>query len=190
MSVSTCSAHACFGVIWGFYEHDSRQTGTPTRSSVFVPGGERPFSARRFFSGLTCTEENITAEADAPRIAVELGLVLVAPDTSPRGEAVADDADAAHEFGFYVDAIEEPWAKNYRMYSYIGSGLDRRRPTRRCIQAGRPRSLDGWRRRAHHRASLSLGFHLLAHRLAGTGTMRRKGARPLSWRGPFEMARA
>ena len=76
-----------------------------------------------FLSGLTCTEENFTVKAGAQRVAAELGLILIAPDTSPRGEGVPDDPEGAYDFGlgagFYVDATREPWAKNYRMRPYI-----------------------------------------------------------------------
>ena len=76
-----------------------------------------------FLAGLTCTEENFTVKAGAQRIASELGVMLLAPDTSPRGEGVPDDPEAAYDFGlgagFYVDATQAPWAANYRMRSYI-----------------------------------------------------------------------
>jgi S-formylglutathione hydrolase len=76
-----------------------------------------------YLSGLTCTEENFTVKAGAQRVAAELGLILIAPDTSPRGDGVPDDPEGAYDFGlgagFYVDAVQEPWAKNYRMRSYI-----------------------------------------------------------------------
>jgi S-formylglutathione hydrolase len=76
-----------------------------------------------FLAGLTCTEENFTIKAGAQRIAAELGLMLIAPDTSPRGEGVPDDPDGAYDFGlgagFYLDATEAPWTANYRMKSWI-----------------------------------------------------------------------
>jgi S-formylglutathione hydrolase len=121
MSLETISQHRCFGGTQGFYRHDSAQTGTPMRFSVFVPAGEGPFPVLWFLSGLTCTEENFTTKAGAQRVAAELGLILVAPDTSPRGEGVADDP--AYDFGmgagFYVDATQAPWAPHYRMRSYL-----------------------------------------------------------------------
>lgn len=95
------------------------------RLAVFVP----PQAAKGkvpvvwFLSGLTCTEENFTVKAGAQRVAAELGLILIAPDTSPRGEGVPDDPEGSYDFGlgagFYVDAVQAPWAKNYRMRSYI-----------------------------------------------------------------------
>jgi len=121
MSMETLSAHRCFGGTQGFYRHASTETGTPMRFSVFVPEGPGPFPLLWFLAGLTCTEENFTTKAGAQRVAAELGMVLVAPDTSPRGEGVADDP--AYDFGmgagFYVDATEAPWAAHYRMRSYI-----------------------------------------------------------------------
>ncbi|MFC3711741.1 S-formylglutathione hydrolase [Sphingoaurantiacus capsulatus] len=121
MSLETISQHRSFGGTQGFYRHDSAETGTPMRFSVFVPEGEGPFPVLWFLAGLTCTEENFTTKAGAQRVAAELELILVAPDTSPRGEGVADDP--AYDFGmgagFYVDATQAPWAPHFRMRSYI-----------------------------------------------------------------------
>lgn len=121
MSLETLSRHRSFGGTQGFYRHDSVETGTPMRFSVFVPEGQGPFPILWFLAGLTCTEENFTTKAGAQRVAAALGMVLVAPDTSPRGDGVADDP--AYDFGigagFYVDATESPWAAHYRMRSYI-----------------------------------------------------------------------
>lgn len=121
MTFETLSRHRCFGGTQGFYRHDSTETGTPMRFSLFVPDGEGPFPLLWFLAGLTCTEENFTTKAGAQRVAAELGMALIAPDTSPRGEGVADDP--AYDFGmgagFYVDATEAPWAAHYRMRSYI-----------------------------------------------------------------------
>jgi S-formylglutathione hydrolase len=129
--LETISEHACFGGVQGFYRHDSTETGTPMRFSVY-----RPPQAERdtvplvwFLSGLTCTEENFTTKAGAQRVAAELGLLLVAPDTSPRGEGVPGDPAGAYDFGlgagFYVDATVAPFARNYRMYSYVLAELPR-----------------------------------------------------------------
>lgn len=95
------------------------------RLAVFVPpkAKDAKVPVLWFLSGLTCTEENFTVKAGAQRVASELGLMLIAPDTSPRGEGVPDDPKGAYDFGlgagFYVDAVEAPWAKHYRMRSYI-----------------------------------------------------------------------
>jgi S-formylglutathione hydrolase len=121
MSLEIVSQHRCFGGTQGFFRHASAETGTPMRFAVFVPEGPGPFPLLWFLSGLTCTDENFTTKAGAQRVAAELGLVLVAPDTSPRGEGVADDPgyDFGMGAGFYVDATEAPWAANYRMRSYV-----------------------------------------------------------------------
>lgn len=125
MSFETVSQSRCFGGTQFVYRHVSQETGTPMRLSAFVPPqaatGQVPVVW--FLSGLTCTEENFTVKAGAQRMASELGLILVAPDTSPRGEGVPDDPEGAYDLGlgagFYVDAVQEPWAQNYRMRSYL-----------------------------------------------------------------------
>lgn len=125
MSLEVASQSRCFNGTQFVYCHASNETGTPMRVAVYVPPqaehGKVPVVW--FLSGLTCTEENFTVKAGAQRVAAELGLILVAPDTSPRGEGVPDDPEGAYDFGlgagFYVDATEAPWSKNYRMRSYI-----------------------------------------------------------------------
>ncbi len=129
MSLETLSLHRAFGGVQGYYRHASRETNTPMRFSVFLPPqAEREKRPILFWlSGLTCTEDNFTVKAGAQRVAAELGLVIVAPDTSPRGDDVPDDPDKAYDFGlgagFYVDATEPPWARQYRMASYCGTEL-------------------------------------------------------------------
>jgi S-formylglutathione hydrolase len=99
------------------------------RLAVFVPpqAESRKVPVVWFLSGLTCTEENFTVKAGAQRVASELGFMLVVPDTSPRGEGVPDDPEGAYDFGlgagFYVDATQEPWAKHYRMRTYLEAEL-------------------------------------------------------------------
>jgi S-formylglutathione hydrolase len=99
------------------------------RFAVFTPpqAAHGPVPVLWFLAGLTCTEENFTVKAGAQRVAAELGLMLIAPDTSPRGEGVPDDAEKAYDFGlgagFYVDATEAPWAQHYRMRSYLETEL-------------------------------------------------------------------
>lgn len=129
MSIEILSKARCFGGVQIVAKHASRETGTDMRFALYLPPaaetGKVPLVW--FLSGLTCTEENFTVKAGAQRIAAELGVALIAPDTSPRGEGVPDDADKAYDFGlgagFYVDATQEPWAKNYRMASYIENEL-------------------------------------------------------------------
>lgn len=118
-----------FGGRQQVWSHDSRETGTPMRFSIYLPpqaeAGPRPLVW--WLSGLTCTEANFTDKAGAQRVAAELGLVVVAPDTSPRGDDVPDDPQGAWDFGlgagFYVDATQRPWSANYRMYSYLADEL-------------------------------------------------------------------
>ena len=111
----------CFGGTQGSYRIASAATGTAMRFAVFVPPGDGPFPVLWFLAGLTCTEDNFTQKAGAQRIAAELGLILVAPDTSPRGDGVADDAayDMGQGAGFYLDATQAPWTPHFRMYSHI-----------------------------------------------------------------------
>ena len=97
------------------------------RFAVFTPpaehGGAGPYPTLFWLSGLTCTEENFTVKAGAQRVAAELGMMIVAPDTSPRGDAVPDLDPKTYDFGkgagFYLDATRAPWSTHYRMYSYI-----------------------------------------------------------------------
>jgi S-formylglutathione hydrolase len=122
------SQHQCFDGSVGFYKHDSASTASSMRFSVFVPkqGRTGRVPVLYYLAGLTCTEETFMIKAGAQRVAAELGLMLVAPDTSPRGLNIPGDS-AAWDFGvgagFYVDATQEPWSKNYRMYSYVTKDL-------------------------------------------------------------------
>ncbi len=109
--------------------HPSRSTGTPMTFSVFVP--EHAPGVRLpvvwYLSGLTCTHANVTEKGEYRRVCAELGLVFVAPDTSPRGEGVPDDPGGAYDFGlgagFYVNATEAPWSQHYRMRDYVETEL-------------------------------------------------------------------
>ncbi len=127
-SVTVRSEQACFGGTIGFYSHASRETGTEMKFSVFVPpnASARPLPSLYFLAGLTCTEETFMMKANALRHASELGLVLVAPDTSPRGLGLPGEEDGwdfGTGAGFYLDAEAEPWKRNYRMYSYVTQEL-------------------------------------------------------------------
>jgi len=122
------SEQACFGGRMGFYTHASEETGTVMRFGVYLPPQARfrPVPALYYLAGLTCTEETFLIKAGAQRVAAELGLALVACDTSPRGlnlPGEADHWDFGLAAGFYLDATAEPWAKNYRMGSYINQEL-------------------------------------------------------------------
>ena len=125
MTLETLSSQRCHGGVVSYHRHQSVETGTPMRFAVFTPPGEGPFPAVWFLAGLTCTEDNFTVKAGAQRKAAELGLLLIAPDTSPRGEGVADDPayDLGQGAGFYVDATQAPWAPHFRMRAYLESEL-------------------------------------------------------------------
>ncbi|AXL53966.1 S-Formylglutathione hydrolase (FghA) (plasmid) [Paraburkholderia caffeinilytica] len=124
------SSHACHGGEQRFYKHDSKAVCLPMRFSVYLPPQALRSSAKLpalfYLAGLTCTEETFPTKAGAQRFASEHGIILVAPDTSPRGAGVAGESEA-WDFGlgagFYVDATREPWAKHYRMYSYVRDEL-------------------------------------------------------------------
>lgn len=127
--MQTISEHACFGGTVGFYSHVSEVNHCEMRFSVFVPPQARmgAVPVLTWLSGLTCTEETFMIKAGAQRLAAQLGLMLVAPDTSPRGDDVPDDAQAAYDFGlgagFYVNATERPWDRHYHMYDYVTGEL-------------------------------------------------------------------
>jgi len=122
------SEHRCFGGRQLFLKHASAEIGLPMRVSVFIP----PQAAREkvptltYLAGLTCTEETFMTKAAAQRHAAQLGVMLVAPDTSPRGTdfpGQADNWDFGIGAGFYVDATQAPWSKHWRMYSYVNREL-------------------------------------------------------------------
>ena len=123
--METVSEWRSHGGTQGVYRHTSGETGTEMTFSVFVPphakGARLPVVW--YLSGLTCTHANVTEKGEFRKACAELGLIFIAPDTSPRGEGVPDDPEAAYDFGlgagFYVDATEAPYAPHYRMASYI-----------------------------------------------------------------------
>jgi S-formylglutathione hydrolase len=116
--------HACFDGVQRIYHHESKTIGLPMRFSVYLPPQAKAGRVPVLFylAGLTCTEETFPIKAGAQRHAAEHGLALIAPDTSPRGAGVPGETEA-WDFGvgagFYVDATRGPWAKHYRMYSYV-----------------------------------------------------------------------
>ena len=124
-SLELQSAHACFGGVQRFYQHSSREIGLPMKFSLYLPpqalqGAKVP--ALVYLAGLTCNEETFMTKAGAQRLAAELGLALVAPDTSPRGANApgeADHWDFGVGAGFYLDATQPPWAQHWRMESYL-----------------------------------------------------------------------
>lgn len=125
MTLETLATHTVHGGTLRYCRHDSAATGTPMKFSIFVPAGEGPFPVLVWLSGLTCTEDNFTTKAGAYGAAAEHGVIIVAPDTSPRGEGVADDPayDLGQGAGFYLDATQAPWAPHFRMESYITQDL-------------------------------------------------------------------
>ncbi|MFT7775644.1 S-formylglutathione hydrolase [Roseateles sp.] len=114
------SEHLAFGGAQRFHQHDSAEIGLPMRFALFLPPAPRALLV--FLAGLTCTEETFTMKAGAQRLASELGLALLMPDTSPRGAGVPGESEA-WDFGvgagFYLDATREPWARNWRMESWL-----------------------------------------------------------------------
>ena len=129
MTIETLSTNTSFCGVQGVYRHASKATGTDMTFSVYVPphaeGETLPIVW--FLSGLTCTHANVTEKGEFRRACAELGLIFIAPDTSPRGEGVPDDAEGAYDFGlgagFYVDATQAPFDTHYRMRDYIETEL-------------------------------------------------------------------
>ncbi|CAK6491100.1 S-formylglutathione hydrolase YeiG [Pantoea sp. Nvir] len=119
--------HRMFGGWQQRWRHQSAALNCPMTFSIFLPNpkGDTPPPAVWFLAGLTCTDENFSTKAGAQRVAAELGLVLIMPDTSPRGEAVAnDDAyDLGQGAGFYLNATQAPWSAHYRMFDYLSQEL-------------------------------------------------------------------
>jgi len=127
-AIKAVTQNLCFGGVQSVYTHAAHETRCAMRFGVFLPpqANSRPVPVVYWLSGLTCTEENFIVKAGAQRIASELGLAIVVPDTSPRGLGIPGEADS-YDFGlgagFYVDATEPPWAAGYRMYSYVTKEL-------------------------------------------------------------------
>jgi len=127
--METVSTNRAFGGTQGVYKHASAATGTDMAVSVYVPPHDEgtKLPVVWYLSGLTCTHANVTEKGEFRAACAELGLIFVAPDTSPRGEGVPDDPAGAYDFGlgagFYVDATEAPYADHYRMWSYVTEEL-------------------------------------------------------------------
>lgn len=123
-TVSTAKSH---GGVQGVYRRRSAETGTDMTFAVFVPpqAAAGPLPVLTYLSGLTCTHANVMEKGEYRRAAAELGVVVVCPDTSPRGQGVPDDEayDFGQGAGFYVDAAKPPWSANFRMYSYVTKEL-------------------------------------------------------------------
>jgi len=129
VKLEAVSEHGCFGGKLGFYRHPSDVNQCDMQFSVYAPpqAEHGPVPVLTWLSGLTCTEETFMIKAGAQRTAADLGIMLVAPDTSPRGDDVPDDPDGAYDFGlgagFYLNATQPPWDQHYRMYDYLTTEL-------------------------------------------------------------------
>ncbi|MDD3764503.1 MAG: S-formylglutathione hydrolase [Nevskiales bacterium] len=126
--METISEHGCFGGVQGYYRHASTTIGLPMRFSVYRPpqAASGPLPTLFYLAGLTCTEETFMIKAGAQRVAAELGLILVACDTSPRDTGIAGEADEwdfGSGAGFYLNATEAPWSRHYRMFDYVTEEL-------------------------------------------------------------------
>jgi S-formylglutathione hydrolase len=141
MAMEVLAEHACFGGVQGFYRHESATIGLPMRFGVYTPPQALagPVPVLTFLAGLTCNEETFAIKAGAQRVAAELGLILVTPDTSPRNTGV-EGADAAWDFGtaagFYLDATQTPWAAHWRMESWLMNELPAVLAARFHVHAG------------------------------------------------------
>ncbi|WP_275045636.1 S-formylglutathione hydrolase [Frateuria soli] len=127
-TIETISEQRCHGGVQGFYRHDSRACGGPMRFALYLPpqSARQPCPLLYFLAGLTCTEETATIKAGAQRLAAELGLALVMPDTSPRDtglEGATGDWEFGEGAGFYLDATRAPWSSRFRMRSYVAEEL-------------------------------------------------------------------
>jgi S-formylglutathione hydrolase len=126
--IETVSEQLCFDGVQGFYRHASAACNSTMRFAVFQPpqAKQAPVPVLYFLSGLTCTEENFTVKAGAQRVASQLGLMLVVPDTSPRNTGIpgeADDEEFGAGAGFYLDATQAPWSQYFHMYTYVAQEL-------------------------------------------------------------------
>ena len=127
--MDTISENRCFGGVQGVYRHDSQACGCDMTFGLFLPeeAEDGPVPLLWYLSGLTCTHENAMVKAGAQAWAAEAGIAVVFPDTSPRGDHVADHAsyDLGQGAGFYVNATQKPWAPHFRMWDYVAEELPR-----------------------------------------------------------------
>jgi len=130
MNIKNISCNKSFGGWHKQYTHDSETLSCPMRFAVFLPpqaSETHKVPALYWLSGLTCTDENVMQKSGIQRIASQLGMAIIAPDTSPRGDGVPDASDEAYDLGlgagFYVNATQDPWKKHYRMYDYVVNEL-------------------------------------------------------------------
>lgn len=129
MSLENISSNKLFGGWHKQYTHDSETLNCNMRFAIYLPpeSQNKTVPVLYWLSGLTCTDENFMQKSGAQRVASELGIAIVAPDTSPRGDHIPDDPGAAYDFGlgagFYVNATQQPWRQHYQMYDYVVSEL-------------------------------------------------------------------
>ncbi len=179
MTIETLSTHRVHGGTLRYCKHASTSTGTPMKFTVWTPDGEGPFPYLVWLSGLTCTEDNFTVKSGVYAHAAQHGIAIVAPDTSPRGEGVADDPayDLGQGAGFYVDATQAPWAPHFMMHSYVTGDL------LAAVEGAFP--LDSARKGIFGH---SMGGRVLADRLAAELPVGRQGADGLPGPRPRRLA--
>ncbi|KEO61282.1 S-formylglutathione hydrolase [Thioclava indica] len=157
----TISENRCFGGVQGVYAHDSQVTNCEMTFGLFLPAEAEfgPVPVLWYLSGLTCTHENAMSKAGAQAYAAEHGIALVFPDTSPRGEGVADheDYDLGKGAGFYVNATQNPWAKHFQMWDYIAEELPRAVTASFTIDSER-QSITGHSMGGHGALTLAMGL--------------------------------
>ena len=191
MTLETISEHRSFGGVQGFYRHQSEVIQLPMRFAVYRPpvAQERKLPVLFYLAGLTCTEETFVIKAGAQRLAAQLGLMLVACDTSPRNTGIpgeADDWEFGSGAGFYLNATQAPWSKYFRMYDYVLQELRADGAAElpgRYAAAGHLRAFDGRAWRAGAGAAqpgrLPLGVGVRAHLLADALSVGTQGAAAL-----------
>ncbi|KAF0676519.1 S-formylglutathione hydrolase [Profundibacterium mesophilum] len=160
--METKSENACFGGVQGVYSHKSQVCGGAEMTfAVFLPAEARdgPVPVLWFLSGLTCTHENAMTKAGAQAWAADQGIALVFPDTSPRGEGVADhaDFDMGQGAGFYVNATQSPWSPHFRMWDYIAEELPALVFDKFALDAGR-QAISGHSMGGHGALTLAMGL--------------------------------
>ncbi|WP_417806450.1 S-formylglutathione hydrolase [Thioclava sp.] len=157
----TISENRCFGGVQGVYAHDSQVTNCEMTFGLFLPAEAEfgPVPVLWYLSGLTCTHENAMNKTGAQAYAAEHGIALVFPDTSPRGEGVADheDYDLGQGAGFYVNATQDPWAKHFQMWDYVAEELPRVVTASFAIDSER-QSITGHSMGGHGALTLAMGL--------------------------------
>lgn len=159
--METVSENACFGGVQGVYKHASEACNCDMTFGLFLPeeAQDGPVPVLWYLSGLTCTHENAMTKAGAQGWAAEQGIALVFPDTSPRGEGVADEDsfDMGQGAGFYVNATQDPWAKHFRMWDYVAEELPELVAKEFAIDASR-QGITGHSMGGHGALTLAMGL--------------------------------